>query len=294
MIQAADEDLAQPTATVSDKDKHKITVAAGSTSYAESSKVEVTRVVVMSSEGAAQPTALPPDLAQDVVLFQLEEWMHQLQRMQGGPISQLTLDYLAARGETWSDQDEIDIIASFHEWGLPVSELRARSYPERKEFEAWYRNRATAPDAGSARVETAAVSQPGGAEVAADVPGSETAPTAPARGRLARDASWLAYQAIQDIPNAAMGGDGAVLLRGPDGAELRVGFTIGEPAGGAAATVLGSRGLTYIVVSGDADAVAARLAVSRELHSMLARLHGVEDDAVAAGSEGAAVPPPMG
>jgi hypothetical protein len=84
-----------------------------------------------------------PALSKQLTPIMLEEWMHQMQNASGRPISKLTSQYLKENGLKWSPEYyEMDIIASFYEWGFPVGDIgTANVYAERRAFQDWYRSR---------------------------------------------------------------------------------------------------------------------------------------------------------
>jgi hypothetical protein len=84
-----------------------------------------------------------PRVAKQLSPIMMEEWMHQLQQSSGRPISKLTSEYLKEKGLKWGEEHhEMDIIAAFYEWGFPVDQIgTARAYPERRQFQEWYRAR---------------------------------------------------------------------------------------------------------------------------------------------------------
>lgn len=87
-----------------------------------------------------------PVLAKQLYPIMLEEWMHQLQRFSGRPVSKLTEDYLKSTGAKWEALHEMDIQAAFREWRFPVDEIgTVHAYPERGAFERWYQSQ---PKAG--------------------------------------------------------------------------------------------------------------------------------------------------
>ncbi|MFO0726123.1 MAG: hypothetical protein U1E65_20235 [Myxococcota bacterium] len=80
-----------------------------------------------------------PVLAKQLLPIMLEEWMHQLQRLSGKPVSKLTEAYMASTGAKWDALHEMDIQAAFREWRFPVDEIgTVHAYPERGAFERWY------------------------------------------------------------------------------------------------------------------------------------------------------------
>ena len=80
-----------------------------------------------------------PELSKKVLPIMLEEWMHQLQRLEGKPVSKLTEAYIEDTGIGWGGLHEMDIQAAFREWDFPVDDLgTAHAYSERRDFEAWY------------------------------------------------------------------------------------------------------------------------------------------------------------
>jgi hypothetical protein len=83
-----------------------------------------------------------PVLAKQLLPIMLEEWMHQQQRLTGRPVSKLTEEYMAANGAPWEGLHEMDIQASFREWGFPTEELgTVHAYKERGDFERWYQSK---------------------------------------------------------------------------------------------------------------------------------------------------------
>lgn len=100
------------------------------------------------TEGAPSSKELHelPVLAKQLYPIMLEEWMHQLQRFSGRPVSKLTEDYMKSTGAKWEALHEMDIQAAFREWRFPVDEIgTVHAYPERGAFERWYQ---TQPKAG--------------------------------------------------------------------------------------------------------------------------------------------------
>lgn len=93
------------------------------------------------SEGAPSSKELHelPVLAKQLYPIMLEEWMHQLQRFSGKPVSKLTEEYMKSTGAKWEALHEMDIQAAFREWRFPVDEIgTVHAYPERGAFERWY------------------------------------------------------------------------------------------------------------------------------------------------------------
>jgi hypothetical protein len=93
-----------------------------------------------------------PNVAEQIIPIKLEEWMHQLQYGLGRPISSYTGRYLEYKGTTqwfqrpgskYLDHDvaEIDILAAFREWGMPVEKLGTVSnHPDQREpFDEWFK-----------------------------------------------------------------------------------------------------------------------------------------------------------
>ena len=86
-----------------------------------------------------------PVLAKQLYPIMLEEWMHQLQRFSGKPVSRLTEEYMKATGARWEALHEMDIQAAFREWRFPVDEIgTVHAYPERGAFERWYQGQGRA------------------------------------------------------------------------------------------------------------------------------------------------------
>lgn len=86
-----------------------------------------------------------PELAEKALPIMLEEWMHQLQRKQDGPCSKLTEAYIKDTGIPFEALHEMDIQASFREWGFDVDTLgTVHAYKERGDFERWYQAKKTA------------------------------------------------------------------------------------------------------------------------------------------------------
>jgi hypothetical protein len=108
-------------------------------------KVEVVDAFFVPQEGAttAKTSGDVRAVAKQLTPIMLEEWMHQMQNASGKPISNLTSQYLKEKGLAWSpEHHEMDIIASFYEWGFPVDDIgTVHAYPERKAFQDWYRKR---------------------------------------------------------------------------------------------------------------------------------------------------------
>ena len=66
--------------------------------------------------------------------------MHQLQRLTGEPISELAKQYIAETGAP--QNNEMDIQASFREWGFDVDDLgTVKAYQCRADFEEWYQTK---------------------------------------------------------------------------------------------------------------------------------------------------------
>jgi len=81
-----------------------------------------------------------PQIAKLIQPIQLEEWMHQLQRLTGEPISELAKQYIAETGAP--QNNEMDIQASFREWGFDVDDLgTVKAYQCRADFEEWYQTK---------------------------------------------------------------------------------------------------------------------------------------------------------
>lgn len=112
----------------------------------DTGKIDIVDAGLFQMKGEqVRSASLPemPVLARQLLPIMLEEWMHQLQRLTGEPVSQLSRAYCQAKGLEWSSAlHELDIQAAFREWGYPVEALgTVHAYPERGEFEAWYRAR---------------------------------------------------------------------------------------------------------------------------------------------------------
>ncbi|MBZ4423134.1 hypothetical protein [Myxococcus sp. RHSTA-1-4] len=91
-----------------------------------------------------QPFYENQKLAKRLLPIMLEEWMHQFQNENQGFISPRTQRFADDAARAGLDLDastlrEVDILATFHDWGFPVKKLGTVSqYLERGLFEAWH------------------------------------------------------------------------------------------------------------------------------------------------------------
>ena len=114
----------------------------------DTGKIDIVDAGLMPKEGRGDYKTLPelPVLAQQLLPIMLEEWMHQLQRLTGQPVSKLSEAYCQDKGIPWSSGlHEMDIQAAFREWGYPVEKLgTVHAYRERGQFEDWYQSKGKA------------------------------------------------------------------------------------------------------------------------------------------------------